>query len=271
MWKVGLGTVASDPVKVQEMIEGLPIAQAVFVGHSHYDHMLDLAASLTQPGWSDVPVYGSKTTRNILFGLDQSLAEKNWQPVQKDGAWRTVAPGLAYQAVTAEHAPHLTCGPTGLLYFPGAVPEPLAHAPRKAAEFKVGETFAFVFRLSNEHIEPSSCRQRTFTVYFAGSATSAPRGFPDESVEAVDVAILCVPSWKNAMGYPGRFLERLKPRVVVLSHFDDMFQERGVIRKTVLTTAFDEFLVEVQRYTDYERFERIVAPDVGETVLIRKP
>ncbi len=104
MLKVGLGTIASDPATVLETIEGLPIPQAVFVGHSHYDHMLDLAGSLRQPGWCEVPVYGSETTRNILFGYDRCLAKKNWQPVQKDGDWHTVAPGLAYQAVPAEHA-----------------------------------------------------------------------------------------------------------------------------------------------------------------------
>ncbi len=269
--KVAFGSVASNPATVRETIDGVPVAQAVFVGHSHYDHLLDLAGTLTQPKWLDVPVYGNESTRNILAGFDEDLAKCRWRPVDTTPEWHTVAPGLKYQAVGAEHAPNLKCGRVGVLLFPGTVPDPMTQPPRKAHQFKVGETFAYVFQLSNEHAGLPQDQHRTFTIYFAGAASSAPRGFPHESIETVDVAILCVPGWKNVTGYPGRFLQRLKPRVVVLSHFDNMFQERRNVRQVIMTADLGGFLRETKRCTDYPGFERIEVPDVGDLLQFRKP
>jgi len=46
-------------------------ANAIFVGHSHYDHILDVSELLKLPGWEDTSVYGSKTAGHILAGYNQ--------------------------------------------------------------------------------------------------------------------------------------------------------------------------------------------------------
>src|SRR5262249_20568631 len=63
-WQVATGTIASDPAKVRAALEGLPAPAAIFVSHSHYDHLLDAAEALKQPGWAAAPIFGSDTTRN---------------------------------------------------------------------------------------------------------------------------------------------------------------------------------------------------------------
>ena len=269
--RVLLGTVASDPETVRNKLCKIPVAQAVFVGHSHYDHILGLASTLEY--WDDpaVRVYGSKTTRNILAGFSSNRADGQWRPTDTSPGWHDVVPGIDYQAVCAEHAPNLACCGVGLLFAPGAVPKPMTKPPRKADQFKVGETYAYVFKLSNDYEDRPNCEDRTFTVYFVSAATSAPRGFPDESIETVDVAILCVPGWKNTAGYPGEFLQRLRPRVVVLSHFDNMFQEIKGLEQVVPTADLDGFMKEIKRHIDYPEFERLVVPEVDELLQFRKP
>ena len=272
-WRVLFGTVASDPETVRNKLRKIPSAQAVFVGHSHYDHILGLPTTLDYWGDPDVRVYGSKTTRNILAGFSPNRANPNgqWNQTETSPGWHKVTAGIDYQAVCAEHAPNWACCGAGLLFAPGAVPEPLTKPLRKADQFKVGETYAYVFKLSNDCSNRAECEDRTFTVYFVSAATSAPRGFPDESIETVDVAIFCVPGWKNASGYPGEFLQRLRPRVVVLSHFDNMFQECKGLEQVVPTADFDGFMKEIKRHIDYPEFERLVVPDVDELLQFRKP
>ena len=105
--RVLLGTVESDPETVRNKLCKIPLAQAVFVGHSHYDHILDLASTLEY--WDDpaVRVYGSKTTCNILAGFSSNRANGQWRPTDTSPGWHDVVSGIDYQAVCAEHAPNL--------------------------------------------------------------------------------------------------------------------------------------------------------------------
>ena len=41
--------------------------------------------------------------------------------------------------------------------------------------------------------------------------------------------------------------------------------------QAVATAAFDGFVKEIRKATGYDEFERLIAPDIGHTVLIRKP
>lgn len=271
MWRVAFGHVKSDPQTVQDKLCKVPVAKAVFVGHSHYDHLLGLAPTLDHWDGHDVLVYGSETTQNILAGFSPTRAAEQWRLTDTSPGWHEVVPGIDYQAVPAEHAPNLVCGDIGVLLWTGAVRQPLTKPPYRSGHYKVGETYAYVFKLTNDCQGRPNCEDRTFTVYFVGSATSAPRGFPDESIETVDVAILCVPGWKNTPGYPGEFLQRLRPRVVVLSHFDNMFQEIKGLEQVVPTADFSGFMKEIKRHIDYPEFERLVVPDVDELMQFRKP
>jgi len=267
--KVALSTIESDPLIVRREIGRLPVADAVFVGHSHYDHLLDVDEVLRQPRWGDVPVVGSETTRNILCGYDEGWVD-NWRPALTDGRWHTITWGLEYQVIRAEHAPNLKCGPISYTAYPGSAEECLKRPPRRAADFPMGETYAFVFRLSNRYAG-EAVRPAEFTVYFAGSAANAPRGFPDESVQGVDLAILCVPGWTNTTGYPEAFIERLRPRSLLLAHYDNFLQRRRADSTVVPTAHLGRFLNVAEEAADHAEFEQILVPDVGAVMHFRKP
>ena len=250
--RVGLGgSIESNPEIVRKTVEGLPVPRAIFVGHSHYDHMLDLAECLKQPAWADVPVYGSVTTCNLLSGYGPQFTN-GWNPVVTNAAWREVADGIRYQAVAARHGKQLPLLP---LLFPGKIEAPLCKPPHRAGHFKVGDTYAFVFELSND--------RAGYTIYFVGATHRNQEGFPQESVKSVDVAILCSPTWRLAKGYPDNIIQRLKARHVIASHYDNFFQVNQ--KETEVTPRADlpGFLLRAQKSANYPEFESILVPAVG--------
>src|SRR5688500_7428720 len=228
--RVALGGLRSNPQIVSNALASLPVPKAIFVGHSHYDHMLDAAQSLSQPGWEGVSIYGSETTRNILHGYGQSFTN-TWRMVETDSQWHTVSPGIRYQAVLATHGRQLPILP---LLYPGEVKTPRAKKPRSACDFRVGECYAFLFELSNAHV--------TYKIYFIGAAHGGNEPLP-KNVDPVDVAILCVPTWNRSKGYPDNIIHALKPRHILASHFNNFFQVNDQPPEIVPLADLDGFLL----------------------------
>jgi L-ascorbate metabolism protein UlaG (beta-lactamase superfamily) len=245
------GTIKSNPTLVSNALANLPIPQAIFVSHSHYDHLLDAAQCLKHPGWGAVPIHASPSTRNLLAGYGPEFTN-SWRATVTGGAWQPIAPGIRYKAILARHGRQVPLLP---LLYSGCLTEPRGTPPRRASHFKVGDSYAFIFEFSDE--------QSTNTVYFVGAAHGREDGFPDPTVENVDIAILCVPTWKLSRGYPRNIIGRTRPKHIVASHYDNFFQTNGKPVEVVPLADMDGFLREVQRCASYPRFKSILVPSVG--------
>ena len=103
----------------------------------------------------------------------------------------------------------------------------------------------------------------------AETSAGGTGGSPDLPAGEVDVAILCVPGWKNVEGYPGELLRRLQPAHVVLSHYNDFFGDRDA-RDVVASADLEDFLRECQEAADYPGLRSIVVPDLDGTLLFRQ-
>jgi len=253
------GTLESDVKKVKDTFGPLQVPQAMFIAHAHWDHLMDVAPALSQGGWQKTPVYGSLTVSNILDGYDGNL-ERNWREAKTDQDWIEIPSGnsettIEYKAFEAKHAPQAL----GVLLYSGKVETPRTTPPTRASHFQMGRPYSFLFRLTR-------CGKQ-FTVFVMTSASDWEFGAPPVTETPVDVAILCVPG--KAKGYPQKFIERLQARYVVLSHFDDFFQDGGASPKTIRNGDFYGFLRTVQCASNYDRLERIVAPNVGSTLRIK--
>ncbi|MNL26051.1 hypothetical protein D3C87_1475570 [compost metagenome] len=64
-----------------------------------------------------------------------------------------------------------------------------------------------------------------YRMHYQDSASDAPYGFPPDvgDNKRIDVVFLPVASWSNVEGYPQRLLHLTRPRLVVLSHWEDFF------------------------------------------------
>ncbi|MCL6286234.1 MBL fold metallo-hydrolase, partial [Ruegeria sp. 2012CJ41-6] len=198
--KLMLGKIASDPSSVRACLEraGISELSALFVAHSHYDHVMDapLVAKLT-----GARIYGSRSTLRIARGegvADTQLTEVVDGNVVNVGNFR----------VHIFETPH---GPPTL--FKGTV-KPSWTAPQKFSRYRVGKNYSYLI----EHLEPET--QSALIVPSAGVQADAFRG------AKADVVFLSIGMlgwqprgeferyWKNSVQDVGA-------TKVVLIHWDD--------------------------------------------------
>lgn len=184
---------------------------AIFVGHAHYDHILDAVELLKAGGWTNAPLYGSETATNIVHGLAGGEPSFPMSTVVT-GTTRLIGTAggvtVKYRAFPVKHAPHLGC----ITLFKGTVDRLPAKPPQDDCDFPDGGVYVFDFEFSSQ--------SATQNVWFTSSSS-----LPEITTnDRADVLILCAALWKNVDEYPGRLTTNLQPRHIVLSHHDDIFQ-----------------------------------------------
>lgn len=172
-------------------------ADAVLVGHTHFDHAVDVPAIAERRGCR---VYGSRSLARLmaLHGAPERAVEVEPYRVYEVGPFAvTFVPSRHSKLVLGLSVPfggELTCE---------AVEELTAPA------YRCGDCFGL-------HIEVAGVR-----LYHQGSADLV-----DEAVRhrGVDVFLCGVAGRRFTPRYLERILGRLEPRIVVPHHFDDFFR-----------------------------------------------
>ena len=171
---------------------------AVFVGHTHYDHAMDLAAVVAaSPG---TRIHGSPTT--VELGRRLGIPEANLVEVA-DGERFTVG-GFRVEAVRIEH------GKVPLVGYVDRIEMPRRGLPSTPFRYPRGEVYAFRVETKNA------------AWYVQGSA-----GIDDGALRrqrAVDVLFACLAARQGTPRYLERLGERLAPRVLIPIHHDDFFR-----------------------------------------------
>jgi L-ascorbate metabolism protein UlaG (beta-lactamase superfamily) len=263
-----LGGLRSDPARVDATLARIPVPSAVLINHSHHDHILDAHAAMSLPEWENrsVPLYGGQSAVNILAGFRGGAIEPRWHAVRHRQQFAVAAgPGGRPATVTAfqsEHPPHLKCGFT---LADGIVAHPRTTPPRRLRHFQAGEVFNYLIELRG----PSGV---TFNVFYLGAP--APL---DEHLEClppagtcIDVAIILAPTADNVRGYPEEHLAVMKPRHVVLSHFNTFFKDDPDQQLTLAGVDFvkmpklsrDVQATFARNAATYPKFERLHIPAI---------
>jgi L-ascorbate metabolism protein UlaG (beta-lactamase superfamily) len=175
----------------------VPRADAILIGHAHFDHVLDapLIARTTGAG-----VYGSRSTANLM-----------------------ALHGLAGQSVEVEPYRVHEIGPFEVTFVPSA-----------HARLVFGLSVPMDGDITCEHLDELSpraygcgqvygihIRAGAFTLYHQGSAELV-----DEAIRhrGVDVLLAAIAGRGFSHRYLERAIRRLEPRVVVPHHHDDFFR-----------------------------------------------
>ena len=210
-------------------------AGTILVGHGHYDHLMDvpfIADSLAR----DAIVYGSPSTVNMLAGDHglrprlEAIAPGDVGTVADTGRWITSRDGgFRFMALASSHAPAFRWWFMRYDFAPGIVDTVLSALPRRASEWKAGETYAYIIDVLGD------AGATVFRIYYQDAASDAPLGLPPVTLggRRVDLAILTVPSAENARPpAPAALVEALQPRYVMASHWESFFapQTEGVQR-----------------------------------------
>ena len=191
---------------------------AVFVGHSHFDHALDLESiAALFPGCR---LFGSATT--VELGRRRGIAAARLTEVE-DGRPVSIGP-FRVEPMRAAH------GLVPLVRFVDAVELPDEGVPRTPFRWPCGEVFAY-------RVE---ARGRSFHVQGSAGLLDGPlaRQAP------ADVLIACLAARKGTPRYLERLAARLRPRVLVPCHHDDFFRPLADAPRPIATLRWGAFLAE---------------------------
>jgi L-ascorbate metabolism protein UlaG (beta-lactamase superfamily) len=197
----------SGPLRSDESIwrRHVPRADAIVLGHTHFDHALDAPAIARATG---ARVFGSRSAAALCRAHGVPEAQL-----------------VDVEAVCAAGAPAVAeVGPLRLRFFPsahsrlllGRVPFPgeiadCDQVPLRAHRYRCGAVFG---------VEVSA---RGRTVFHLGSAELVEDGLRD-GPRHVDLALLCVAGWTTSRELPERVVRALDPRAALLSHWDDFLR-----------------------------------------------
>lgn len=180
----------------------VPRADAIVLGHTHFDHALDVPAIAAR---TRARVFGSTSAATLC--RSRGIAADQIDVVEtvagNDPVEREVGP-FALRFVPSAHS----------RFFFGRVPAAGEIAdcddvPMRLNHYKCGAVFGVEIRVAGR------------TLYHVGSAELIDENI---RVKQVDLALLCVAGWTSSRDYPERVAHRLGPGAILLSHWDDFLR-----------------------------------------------
>jgi L-ascorbate metabolism protein UlaG (beta-lactamase superfamily) len=231
MWPIHSDTALVDR-ELHRMLglnfSALDEVQAILVGHSHYDHLMDVPV-IAREYTPHARIYGTLTTKRTLMG-DAYLSrhsERIDSLYPSDsviatafhvGRWiYTANRHMRFMAVQSSHAPNwwfITVAPCRERHDRKSL-------PRTAWGWCVGEPVSYVIDILDGAGKPS------FRIFYQDAA-SRPVDvvlppFASDDAHPIDVAIVCAGNFKKVESYPTVLLASLRPKYVIVAHWEDFF------------------------------------------------
>jgi hypothetical protein len=226
--RVVAGRLEWDREAIRRGLADLPVdgVVAVLAGHSHYDHLLDLPIVAREHA-PRARLWVNRSGARMLAAFPE-LGPRVATFEEHEGRWTPIDPRrpevpIRILPLPSRHTPHVD----SWVWAGGEVAEEWRGSSweeRRLAEMKSGRVYALVLDL----LEPGSGRV-AFRIYYQDAATGRgvgepPAARPDEP--PYDLAVLCMASYMFAPGAPGALLDGLRPRHVVVTHYEDFFRPR---------------------------------------------
>jgi len=244
-WLLEGPRIAADSAVIEKLLpRSADHASTILVGHGHYDHLMDVPYIATHRAKTAV-IFGGPSIRHMLKG-DPGLRSNPVRlvaiPLDKagtsgrDGEWLYSADSaFRFMALIAGHAPTFMIGQWGYTFAEGRVSSDMDSLPRFAAEWKLGEPYAYLIDVLSD-----SSHTTLFRIYFEDAPSEPPLGFPSAALvasRAVDLAVLCAATSSNVNAAPERLVRVLKPGAVMVTHWESFFRSR--LRPTALSHVTD--------------------------------
>ena len=256
MLRVAFGEIGVVPEQVNRFLKAgdndLAAANAILVGHSHYDHLMDIPY-IKATFMPNAKIYGSNTMRYILLAQDAHIKSTDIfsvQPVmgdaQKPGQWFYASPRLRFMALKSMHAPIIW----GISFFEGDYDAPLTQLPKRASGWLEGQTLAYLIDFLG-----TDGKTVEFRIHYQDAASERMLGFPPpldtlDNARPIDLALVCMPGFNEVDNYPEAFIGKYQPRFVVLIHWEDFFQvlpEDPADLRTVAHEPAKRFLARLEK------------------------
>ena len=249
-----LGTVLSggriwpDTARIAKLLprEWVADASAILVGHSHYDHLMDVPFIAHEMA-PRATVYGSLTTKKLLASMgsvpafhvapDRVVAVNDGAQPGGDavdyrecrrepkegcvwgtgpGRWLDVTANVRIRALCSRHSPQF-------LRFPPTwqgCDAPAQGPPRKPSQWPIGDTLAYLV----DFLEGG---RPVFRVYYQDSPTDREYGHVFRELideKAVDLALLNAGGFNQVDDFPESIIANTRPRYVLYGHWEDFLR-----------------------------------------------
>ncbi len=199
----------------------LPHADGVVVGHSHFDHVMDVPSIARRTG---ATVYGSQSTWNLCraAGLpeDQLVACSGGETFEV-GPFRVTM-------VRSEHSRFAF----GRIPYQGDIPC-TCELPLELSGYRCGQVFGISITVGDTRL------------YHMGSAELIDDAVPPEARD-VDVFLMGISGRHHTERYVPRAIRALSPGLVVPMHYDNFFRSYDAPMRLLPLTRFARFVDEVR-------------------------
>lgn len=237
LFRTLIGRWKMNDAAIESGLYGLPVSkvEAIFAGHSHYDHIGDFPAVLDRAPRAHVYVNRSGAHALAPYAANRTTA---FEDHPNEWVWLTGPNGekrpIRFYAVPSVHAPQIA----RYLWSKGPTKKDFQKpwTRHRFRDLKAGETFALVIDLMASDNETVRYR-----FYYQDSAS--PKGIgepPHFDDHPYDLAVLCMASYdKTSKTYdvlahtrippnqPAAILDALKPRHVLATHYDDFMRSQN--------------------------------------------
>jgi L-ascorbate metabolism protein UlaG (beta-lactamase superfamily) len=180
-----------------------PHADAIVVGHTHFDHALDVPDIARLTG---ARVFGSRSAATLC--LARGVSADRVDVVERDAGGvpveREVGP-FVLRFVPSAHSP-LILGRA--VPFAGEIAD-CGDVPMRVQAYRCGAVFGVEIRVAGR------------TIFHLGSAEIVESRV---DVARVDLLLACVAGWTTSRDFPERVGRRIAPGAVLLSHWDDFLR-----------------------------------------------
>ncbi len=177
----------------------VPRADAIVVGHTHFDHALDVPVIARLTG---AQVFGSRSAALLCrsHGVDEGKIDVVERPAGSEPVDREVGP-FRLRFYASAHSRLLL----GRVPAPGEMAD-CGDVPMRAEAYKCGAVFGVRIEVGGK------------TLFHLGSAELL-----DASLGRleVDLLLMTVAGWRSSRGFPTRAMRALSPRAVLLGHWDN--------------------------------------------------
>jgi len=198
--RASLARCIASPLRSDEAVleRHVPRADAIVLGHTHFDHALDAPSIAKRTG---ARVFGSRSASHLCraAGVPEAQIEivegsPGEEPVVREvGPFRLVFHPSAHSPIVLGRVP-----------FPGEIAD-CDVVPQRAKDYLCGAVFGVEVRVAGK------------SLFHVGSAEILTRMPKLE----VDLALVCVAGWTATRDFPERMMQKLSPRAVLLSHWDN--------------------------------------------------
>ena len=215
---------------VKSILEHIPNPQAILVNHSHFDHFFDAQAALQTRGWENTHLYGGQTCEHLIAGWQEDSLTKRVRALPQAGGQQSLRNGLSFHSYRSRHSPHLSCGITLLDH---TLSKDRTTPPRLITDFPAGETYNFLIRMRSS---TGPGPHPEFTIFYLAAPADLkelPNSVP-QYLPPVDLVIVPAPGQDKVPNFPGEHLARLRPRHVLIDHFNHFIAKESDRRLELL-------------------------------------